>query len=137
MDKLRQTFTLNCYLSISLSILSLTARGQTDSIIWGQKPEISYSGYLDIFYAYDFNEPKSNYRQNFFYNHNRHNEFNLNLGLLKVCVRHLKYRANITLQSGTYVIDNYAAEPAILQHIYEGNLGLSLNKKNNQQVNKL
>ena len=131
MDKLRRTFTLNFYLTISLFILSLTALGQTDSIIWGQKPKVFYSGYVDLFYAYDFNEPNSNYRQNFFYNHNRHNEFNLNLGLLKVSVQHLKYRANITLQSGTYVIDNYAAEPAILQHIYEGNLGLSLNKKNN------
>ena len=130
-DKLQQTLKLNFYLAISLFIFCLTAQGQTDSSAWGQKPEVSYSGYVDIFYAYDFNEPKTNYRQPFFYNHNRHNEFNLNIGLIKITAKHLKYRANIALQAGTYVMDNYAAEPTALQHIYEGNAGLSLNKKNN------
>lgn len=109
----------------------LTARGQTDSSMWTQKPDISYSGYLDIYYAHDFNKPQTNDRQPFLYNHNRHNEVNLNLGLLKVTVKHTKYRANIALQAGTYVMDNYAAEPAALQHISEGNAGISLNKKNN------
>lgn len=131
MDKLQQTLKLNFYLTISLFIFCLTAHGQTDSSVWSQKPEISYSGFVDIFYAYDFNKPQTNYRQTFLYNHNRHNEFNLNLGLLKVSTKHLKYRANLALQAGTYVIDNYAAEPTVLQHIYEGNAGLSLNKKNN------
>lgn len=131
MDKLQQTLKLHFYLPISLFIFCLTAHGQTDSSLWTQKPEISYSGYVDIFYAYDFNEPKTDYRQPFLYNHNRHNEFNLNLGLIKVSARHLKHRANIALQAGTYVMDNYATEPTALQYIYEGNAGLSLNKKNN------
>ena len=129
--KLQQTLKRNFYLTISLFIFCLTAQGQTDSSVWAQKLEISYSGYVDIFYAYDFNEPKTNYRQPFLYNHNRHNEFNLNLGLLKISAKHLKYRANIALQAGTYVMDNYATEQTALQYIYEGNAGLSLNKKNN------
>ena len=129
--KLIQPLKLHFYLTISFFIFSLTVNGQTDSSSWAQKPEVSFSGYLDIFYAYDFNEPQTDYRQPFFYSFNRHNEFNLNLGLIKVSAKHLKYRANIAMQAGTYVMDNYANEETALKYINEGNAGLSLNKKNN------
>ena len=122
---------LHFYLTISFFIFCLKVNGQKDSSDWSQKPEVSFSGYLDLFYAYDFNEPETNYRQPFLYNFNRHNEFNLNLGLIKVSAKHLKYRANIALHAGTYVKDNYANEPNALKYISEGNAGLSLNKKNN------
>ncbi len=118
-------------LTFTLCILAITSNAQTDSSSWSKKPDVSCSGLVDFYYTYDFNEPKTAYRQPFFYNHNRHNEFNLNLGILKVSAKHLKYRANLALHAGTYVIDNYAAEPAALQHIYESNIGISLNKKNN------
>jgi hypothetical protein len=95
------------------------------------KPIINLSGFIDIFYAYDFNKPKTNYRQPFLYNHNRHNEVNLNLGFIKVNIEHAKYRANIALQSGTYPRDNYAQEPEEYRSIFEANAGVSLNKKNN------
>jgi hypothetical protein len=130
-NKIQTTLKLNFYLIVTLFILRLTAHGQIDSSVWAQKPEMSYSGYVDIFYAYDFNQPKTNYRQPFLYNHNRQNEFNLNLGLIRVSAKHLKYRANIAMQAGTYVMDNYASEQSALQYIYEGNAGISLNKKNN------
>jgi hypothetical protein len=65
------------------------------------------------------------------YNHNRNNELNLNIGLIKISAKHLKYRANFALHAGTYVMDNYANESKALRHISEGNAGLSLNKKNN------
>lgn len=94
------------------------------------KPEIAFSGFVDIFYAFDFNMPAKNHRQDFLYNHNRHNEFNLNLGILKVSAEHSKYRANLALQTGTYPMDNYAAEPDVLKHIFEANAGVSLNRKN-------
>jgi hypothetical protein len=129
--KINLILKLNYYLTISFFFFCLTVNGQTDSSSWAQKPEVSFSGYLDIFHAYDFNEPKTNYRQPFLYSFNRHNEFNLNLGLIKVSAKHLKYRANIAIQAGTYVMDNYANEETALRHISEGNAGLSLNKKNN------
>jgi len=94
-------------------------------------PVIGWSGYVDVFYAYDFNQPKTDYRQTFFYNHNRHNEFNLNFGFIKLSVQHEKYRANIALQAGTYAADNYANEPGLLKNVFEANAGISLNKKNN------
>jgi hypothetical protein len=130
-DKLKKTTKVNFYFTISLIILCFTAQGQIDSSVWSKKPEVVYSGYVDLFYAYDFNEPETNSRQPFLYNHNRQNEFNLNLGLIKVSAKHLKYRTNLAMQAGTYVMDNYANEQKALQYIYEGNAGLSLNKKNN------
>ncbi len=118
-------------LIILLFILRLPAYSQKDSSVWTQKPTITYSGYVDVFYAYDFNTPSTNYRQHFLYNYNRHNEFNLNLGILKANIKHPKYRANIALHAGTYIVDNYANEPSVLQHISEANAGISINKKNN------
>ncbi len=102
---------------------------QNDSI-WQQKPSLSLSGFLDAYYVYDFNEPPTNVRQSFLFNHNRHNEFNVNLGLIKLGLEHTKYRANLAFHAGTYVNDNYAAEPGLLKNIFEANVGISLSKKN-------
>ena len=97
---------------------------------WETKPEMKISGFLDVFYSYDFNKPTGDNRQDFFFNHNRHNEINLNLGLIKVELNHDKYRAALALQTGTYVNDNYAAEPGSLKLINEASVGVSLNNKN-------
>jgi hypothetical protein len=102
---------------------------QTDSL-WQQKPVLTVSGFVDVFRAYDFNRPQGAYRQPFLYNHNRHNELNLNLGLLRGSVQHAKYRGSLALQAGTYANDNYAAEPQSLQSVFEASAGLSLNRKN-------
>lgn len=103
---------------------------QTESP-WAETPKLEVNGYLDVFYSYDFNQPTTGYRQPFFYNHNRHNEFNVNNAMIGLAVNQTKYRAAITLQAGTYAIDNYSAEPPVLQHIYEAYAGISLSKKNN------
>ena len=109
--------------------LSINSFAQKDTAI-AKKPVVEMSGFVDIFYSYDFNKPKTNYRQSFLYNHNRHNEFNLNLGYLKVAVNHTKYRANFALHGGTYSNDNYAAEPRTFQNVFEANAGISINTKN-------
>jgi hypothetical protein len=108
--------------------LSLSA--QQDSTL-NERPFVSITGFLDVFYVYDFNRPEGPSRQPFLFNHNRHNEFNINLGFVKVGVGHSKYRANLALQTGTYAIDNYSAEPDLLKTIFEANIGISLSKKNN------
>jgi len=115
-----------CYLFCS----SILMKGQTDTLRH-QKTEVNISGFLDVFYVYDFNRPKGILRQSFFYNHNRHNEFNVNLGIIKLAVNHNRYRANIGFHAGTYVNDNYANESGGLKSISEANVGMSLNKKNN------
>lgn len=98
---------------------------------WREKPKMTFSGFIDVFYVYDFNKPETVYRQPFFYNHNRHNEFNLNLGYLKVSFDHSRYRANLAVQTGTYPNDNYAAEPGILKNLFEANAGIALTSKSN------
>lgn len=116
-----------------LLLLLLTIQfcnAQSDSS-WLEKPRINLSGYAEVFYVYDFNQPQEGNRQSFLYNHNRHNEINLNLGFVKLGLEHTKYRANLALQSGTYSNDNYAAEPGLLQGLFEANIGVSLNKMNN------
>ncbi len=95
-----------------------------------EKPQLEVSGFLEVFYAYDFNRPKTDFRQTFLYNHNRHSEFNLNFGCMKLALRQANYRANFALQTGTYANDNYRQEPDLLKNIFEANIGISLNQRN-------
>ncbi len=92
------------------------------------KTTLNLEAYLDIFYSYDFNEPDSDFRLPYIVNHNRHNEFNLNLGSIGVSVDNEQYHANLVLQTGTYAKDNYAAEELIMQSINEASAGLALTK---------
>jgi len=94
-------------------------------------PAITWSGYVEAYYLYDFNQPSDHNRPSFIYSHNRHNEFNLNLGFLKGSYNTERVRANLALAAGTYMNANYAAEPGLLKNIYEANAGVKLIKKKN------
>lgn len=99
--------------------------------VWSQTTEespLTLKGFVDVFYAYDFNHPENHIRQPFLYNHNRHNEFNLNLALLRVAHSGEGFRANFAIQAGTYAQDNYSAEENLLKHVFEANVGVRLNK---------
>lgn len=117
-------------LFILLLSLKTLCFSQTDST-WQNTPNVEFSGFIDAYYAYDFNKPETTYRQAFLFNHNRHNETNINLAYVKVAVDHTIYRANLALQAGTYAQDNYTAEEGMLKNLYEANVGISLNQKNN------
>ncbi len=117
-------------LLIAVGIIPFPLLAQKDNA-WNTTPAFRLSGFVDVFYSYDFNQPKSNYRQTFFYNFNRHNEFNLNLGYLKLSAEHEKYRTHLALQTGTYPFDNFATEPEPFKNIFEANVGIVLNQKNN------
>jgi hypothetical protein len=124
-QKKRDTF-----LFIITYICPILGFGQNDSL-WKAKPNIEISGFADVFYTYDFNQPSSHSRQDFLFNHNRHNELNLNLGMIKFAISHPKYRSNLALQTGTYAQDNYVSESKVLRYILESNVGFSLNGNNN------
>ncbi len=111
------------FLLLIMSAIGLQAQD------WEQAPDITWSGFVDVYYAYDFNKPNTGIRQDFLYNHNRHNEFNLNLALVRMNLTHDRYRANLALQSGTYATDNYAAEDDVFKNVFEANAGLALNTK--------
>lgn len=90
---------------------------------------ISISGYLEVYFSYDFAKPKNHLRQPFAYSHNRHNQFNVNLGVVKLALNKERVRANIALMLGTYSSDNLADEPSVLKNIYEANVGLRLARR--------
>lgn len=104
-------------------LLGCTAQAQTE-----QKPLV-IEGYGEVYYGYDFNEPKSGDRQGNVVSHNRHNEVNLNLAMLKAMYNKDRVRANIGIMTGTYANANLAAEPGVLKNIYEANAGFRLHKR--------
>ncbi len=85
---------------------------------------VDFSGYIDGYYAYDFNNSSQLTKQPFFYNHNRHNEFNLNIALIRAVVSYENIYAKLSFHAGTYVEDNYSSER--IKNINEGYLGAYL-----------
>lgn len=86
----------------------------------------TFNGYVEAYYAYDFNQPGHNQRPDFLYSHNRHNEFNINLAYVKGSYQAERVRANLVFAAGTYMNANYTAEPGVFKNIYEANAGYKL-----------
>lgn len=112
-----------------LLLLSPLSKGfaQTDST----KSPLTFSGYIEPYYIYDFGNPDDHNRPSFVYSYNRHNEATLNLGLGKVAYQTEKVRANLGIMVGTYPNTNLAAEPGVLKNIYEANVGVKISKTKN------
>ncbi|MGG7034711.1 MAG: porin [Flavobacterium sp.] len=91
----------------------------------------TFSGYIDTYYSYDFGNPDNHTRPDFFYSYNRHNEVNLNLGLIKVNYAKENIRGNFGLMAGTYPQYNLAHEQELLQNVYEANVGMKISKSKN------
>ncbi len=114
--------------NILFSVLLLTAisaSAQVDTSV------LSISGFIETYYSFDANQPENHTRPAFLYNHNRHNEFNLNLGFVKAAYLKNNIRANVALAAGTYMNANYAAEPGVMKNVYEANAGVKLCKNKN------
>lgn len=88
--------------------------------------KLSFSGYLEVYYAYDFNKPNDQIKLPYMYNYNRHNEFNMNIGLLRAKAEYDNAYASLAIHSGTYVEDNYVNETNKI--ISEAYIGLYLDK---------
>lgn len=91
--------------------------------------EIKFSGYVEAYYSYDFNQPEDNLRPDFLYNFNRHNEFSVNLAVLKVAYDTENIRANLALMGGTYAQYNLANEPPWARILNEVSVGFKLHEK--------
>lgn len=115
-------------LLLLLIITPLIGFAQTaDSV----KNPLSYSGYIETYYLYDFGNPTDHNRPGFVYSHNRHNEVNLNLGFIRAMYQTERVRANLALMTGTYANANLAAEPNTLRNIFEANAGVKLSQSDN------
>lgn len=118
------------FLGAILFLSTFFARAQ-DSTKAGK---LTFSGYAELYYGFDFNKPADNNRPGFVYSHNRHNEVNLNLGFIKANYDSDNIRANLALMAGTYANANLAAEPGVLKNIFEANAGVKLSKTANLWV---
>lgn len=95
---------------------------------------LTFSGYVETYYSFDFSNPDNHEKSAFLYNHNRHNELNLNLGLLKASYNTDRLRANLGIMLGTYAQYNMAVEQGLLKNLYEANIGVKISKKSNLWV---
>jgi hypothetical protein len=95
-----------------------------------EKP-LKISGYLEAYYSYDFGNPPSGEKPSFIYSYDRHNEFNINLGMVALQYSTERVRSNFALMAGTYANANLAAEPGILKNVFEANVGYKLSSKSN------
>ena len=102
-----------------------TKTDSTAAVIPTPKLALTDSVYLEPYFAYDFNNPPSK-NIPYLVNYSRHDEFNLNLAVLYVSYQDSNVRGILGLQSGTFPMAAYAAEPAIFQYLYQANAGVQL-----------
>ncbi len=128
-----KTFLLSILLCTSAYLMAQDSTAvNKDSTAFGtiqlNNVKLTFSGAVDVFYAFDVNQPADKTRPGFMYSYNRHNEFNVNFAMLRAKMEHDRVRASVALMAGTYANANLAAEPATLRHIYEANVGVRLAK---------
>jgi len=117
-------------LSLVLLITSFVAEADES------KPSVTWGGFVDMQYAFDFNSPATGDRA-FTTQPARTNEFNLNLGHLDVNLNADKLRGRLAMQAGTSVQSNYSGEPRkgvisgpeLSRHIQEARVGYKLTDK--------
>jgi hypothetical protein len=91
--------------------------------------KLTVYGYLDGYYGFDFPHPSSTQRPDFFYSHNRQDEFTVNQALIGLRYDNGQVHGAVGLEAGTYPEANYAAEPVLLRNIYEAYAGFRPFKK--------
>jgi hypothetical protein len=107
-------------------LCSAAAFGQKDTVA---QVQWIYGLYADAYLLARMPDAGDSRVQPFLYNFNRDLEPAMNLGLARVGVRHRLFRGNLALQAGTYVNDNYAAEPHWVRPLAEANLGVALSTR--------
>jgi hypothetical protein len=107
-----------CLAYLLITVLSLSAQTTAN---------LQFSGFVDMYYAYDLNQPP-NRERSFTTQPLRHNEFNINLAVLSAQYSQDNIRGRLALQTGTYVRSNYATEPQDLRILHEASAGVRLGK---------
>lgn len=111
----------------SLGLLSFLGNAQEKDSL-----KIKVSGFLETYYSYDFSNPTADTKLPFMYNYNRHNEFNVNNGLIRAQLQYGNAYASIAIHAGTYVDDNYASEDIKL--LSEAFVGMYLNDSKKSSI---
>ncbi|WP_133272578.1 porin [Hymenobacter radiodurans] len=88
-----------------------------------QPNPLTFYGFIDGYYGYDFRSNDTQDRPSFLYSHDRQNEFTVNNTILGMRYQDDKVRGAVGLHAGSYVTANYAAEDQVFKHIYEAYAG--------------
>src|SRR4051794_34599461 len=72
--------------------------------------KVEWSGFIDTYFMYDFNNLPNNQASHPFTQPLRHNEFNVNLAHIEAKLNSKNVRAVLSLHTGTSVQATYAAE---------------------------
>lgn len=80
------------------------------AITFAQSLPVKVGGFLDTYYAYDFNNP-SDHEREFTTQPVRHNEFNVNLAYIEAVINRENTRGRLALQFGNSVDKNTVGEP--------------------------
>jgi hypothetical protein len=116
-------------LSIAIRGAGQTANTATmDTTDFPVKGTLTVQGYIDSYYAFNFNEPSSG-DQPYFVSMARHNELTINLAYIDIKYTGSIVRARFVPGFGTYINENYAAETGVLKNIVEASAGIKLSKK--------
>lgn len=123
-------YTLNrfCLFFIVFILTTQVFSQNKDTIKVNKENRIKIEGYNEVYYCYDLNQPADHLRPSFLYNHNKHNEVNVNLAFIRASYENDKVRGNFALMAGTYAQYNLAAEESVLQHLFEANAGFKVAK---------
>lgn len=89
--------------------------------------KISVGGYIDAYYAYNFNDPQGK-DQPYFVSMARDKEVNINLAYIDLKYSSSRLRARFVPGFGTYINANYAAENGTLKNIVEASAGIKVAK---------
>ncbi|WP_303312796.1 porin [Hymenobacter sp. BT730] len=93
-----------------------------DSVAAPASP-LTFYGFVDAYYGYDFGHGDTHDRPAFLYSHDRQNEFTVNNAVLGLRYQDERVRGALGLHAGSYVVVNYAAEEPVIQHVYEAYAG--------------
>jgi Putative beta-barrel porin-2, OmpL-like. bbp2 len=111
------------------SVVHAVLQGQVTAEADSTARLFKLTGFVDVYYAYDFGHSRDDERPRFLYQYDRHSEVDLNLGLLRLEYETDQVRAAFGLMTGTYAQANLINEPELLRNVYEARLGLKLSGK--------
>lgn len=115
-------------------VFSFDINAQNDSTGLKILSNLKVIGFIDAYYAYDFNNTERvdrgilNNGVSPYYSHTSHNQISINNMVVGVKYEDNRMRGSAILHAGTYVQKNYTAEPELLKHIYEAYAGVRFAK---------
>lgn len=106
-------------LLIGIFLAALTAAAQNNIPASPWKGEL----YTEAYTRFPFSSPEPGKRISVLYNYSKQQTPDINLALAKGSYRHGALTVKAGIMAGSYSTYNLAAEPGLLKHLYEANLG--------------